>query len=189
MTTPSTRTLGRDDWMTPAAVFEPLHAVWDFTGDACATDATAARRPRYLSPEQDALSTDWDAIGPRVWCNPPYGREIGRWFRRAVEQCAIGAVDCVVMLTFANTDTGYWRDFVANNEHCHAVVLLRPRVRFVRPDGVPAGGAPKGSALLLFGERRRLGRWPLHIYADYSATNWVQLAGLEGFAALLGGTR
>ena len=30
---------------------------------------------------------------------------------------------------------------------------------------------------------------PLHIYADYSATNWVQLAGLEGFAALLGGTR
>ena len=187
MTAPTTRTLGRDDWMTPGEVFDPLHAVWDFTGDACATDSDAARLHRFISPEQDALQTPWNRIGPRVWCNPPYGREIGQWFERAVDQCSQGVVDSVVMLTFGNTDTKYWRDHVASSPHCHHVVFLRPRVRFVRPDGVAAVGAPKGSALIVFGARTRVGRWPLHSYADWSASNWVRLAGLDAMAGALAG--
>ena len=187
MTNPTIRTLGRDDWMTPDEVFRPLHAVFNFTGDACATDSRAARLPRYLSPEEDALVTPWNRIGPRVWCNPPYGREIGRWFERAAEQCSKGIVDTVVMLTFANTDTKYWRDWVASSPECHAVTFLRPRVRFVRPDGVAAVGAPKGSALITFGARERVGRWPVHSYADWSVSNWVQLGALDGLAELLAG--
>jgi phage N-6-adenine-methyltransferase len=187
MTTPTTRTLGRDDWMTPDNVFRPLDAAFQFTGDACATDRKAARVHRFLSPEDDALATPWNRIGPRVWCNPPYGREIGKWFARAVDQCSKGVVDSVVMLTFANTDTKYWRDWVASSPHCHAVVFLRPRVRFVRPDGVAAVGAPKGSALIVFGARTRGDDWPLHCYADWTASNWVQLAGLDLLADVLAG--
>jgi phage N-6-adenine-methyltransferase len=187
MNNPTIRTLGRDDWMTPDEVFRPLHAVFDFTGDACATDRDAARLPRFLSPEEDALATPWNRIGPRVWLNPPYGRQIGDWFARSVDQCSKGTVDSVVMLTFANTDTVYWRDFVASSEHCHAVMFLRPRVRFVRPDGVPAGGAPKGSALIVYSARPRWMRWPFHCYADWSSPGWVERSGLADLAAVVAG--
>ena len=173
--------------MTPDEVFRPLHAVFDFTGDGCATDRAASRLPRFLTPDQDALATPWNRIGPRVWLNPPYGRQIGDWFARAVDQCSKGTVESVVMLTFANTDTTYWRDHVASSEHCHAVVFLRPRVRFVRPDGVAAVGAPKGSALIVYSTRPRWMRWPFHSYADWSRPGWPQRSGLDSLAAVVAG--
>ena len=90
MTAPTTRTLGRDDWTTPWELFEPIHHVARFTGDACATDSRAARCAPFISPEEDALATPWGQLGERVWCNPPYGREIGQWFARVVDQVAAG---------------------------------------------------------------------------------------------------
>jgi hypothetical protein len=49
-----------------------------------------------------------------------------------------------------------------------SVIFLTPRVRFVRPDGEPAAGAPKGSALICYSHRPRPGgsRIP-HAYWDY----------------------
>ena len=183
MTNPTTRTLGKDDWMTPASVFDPLNAVFRFTGDGCATDARASRLPRFISPEEDALSVDWDRIGPTVWLNPPYGRQIKKWFAKTIEQCSLRNVNTVVMLTFANTDTTYWRDYVANSPHCHEVVFLRPRVKFERPDGKGAVGAPKGSAVIVYRSKLRVykpgqGYWPNHCYADFTAPNWVEAARL-----------
>jgi hypothetical protein len=36
MTNPTTRTLGRDDWMTPPEVFNPVNDIVQFDLDACA---------------------------------------------------------------------------------------------------------------------------------------------------------
>ena len=182
MTNPTTRTLGRDDWMTPPEVFEPLHAHFDFTGDACATDERAARLDTWISPEQDALRTDWRVLGDRAWCNPPYGRTIGHWFARVEEMVATSSVQSVVMLTFANTDTRYWAEHVASSAHCHQVVFLRPRVRFDLPGSGVRTGAPKGSALIVYRDRKRAGKWPLHCYADWTADFWVQSSGLAQLA-------
>ena len=188
MTAPTTRTLGRDDWTTPWEVFEPIHHVARFTGDACATDSRAARCAPFISPEEDALITPWGQLGERVWCNPPYGREIGQWFGRVVDQVAAGRVRLVCMLTFANTDTQYWRDHVALSRHCHAVVFLRPRVRFALPgDDQTRAGAPKGSALIVYRSEPRTGRWPVHSYADYRTVDWVSLSGLAGHVSGPGG--
>ena len=177
--TPTTRTLGLDTWMTPSEIFDPVHALFRFTGDACAGSAAEARLPAFISPEQDALSTDWSVVGPRVWCNCPYGRSISAWFHRADAMVRGASVDTVVMLTFANTDTGYWREYVAENEHCHAVVFLHRRVRFVRPDGVKSGAAPKGSALIVYAWHRRATRWPVHLYADATSPESLLSCGLR----------
>tara|TARA_R100000654_G_scaffold2744_9_gene10063 strand:- start:16624 stop:17181 length:558 start_codon:yes stop_codon:yes gene_type:complete len=183
MTNPTIRTLGKDDWMTPTSVFAPLHAIFNFTGDGCATDERASCLSRFISPEEDALSVDWDHIGPRVWLNPPYGRQIKKWFAKTVAQCALKKVDTVVMLTFGNTDTTYWRDYVANAPHCHQVVFLRPRVKFERPDGIGAVGAPKGSAVIVYRSEPRpynhgQGYWPKHTYADYTKKDWIIRSGI-----------
>ena len=40
-------------------------------------------------PETDGLSQSWDR-GGAVFCNPPYGREIGKWVQKAFEEARGG---------------------------------------------------------------------------------------------------
>jgi site-specific DNA-methyltransferase (adenine-specific) len=39
--------------------------------------------------------------------NPPYGRQIGRWVKKAWESAQSGACELVVCLLPARTDTGW----------------------------------------------------------------------------------
>lgn len=163
---PTTRTLGKDDWMTPEAVFRPVHEVCHFDLDACATDADAARLSRFIDPETDALRVRWADRGKRVWCNPPYGRGIDQWLEKAAKACLEGC-DLVTLMINANTDTKYWRTWVADWPHCFAVVFIQPRVKFDRPDGEKAHHAPKGSALVFYTPAKRSGGAPVHRYWNY----------------------
>ena len=150
MSTPTTRTLGLDDWMTPAEVFGPVNQVLEFDLDACATNESCARVPNFISPEQDALQAPW--TGKRVWCNPPYGRGIKHWFERAMRAPQRDGCSTVCLFTYANTDTQYWWDWVHKWSRTHTVVFLTRRVPFVRPDGAKSSVAPKGSALIFVGQ-------------------------------------
>lgn len=71
-----------DEWATPADFFRALDAEFHFTLDACATPENA-KCPKYYTREQDGLAQDWS--GETVWCNPPYGRQIGAWCRKGYE--------------------------------------------------------------------------------------------------------
>jgi len=167
MTTPTTRTLGRDDWTTPPEVFEPVNEVVRFDLDACATDASVARLPQFISPEEDALTVKWSERGSRVWCNPPYGRGIKHWFKKAHQESKY--LEELVMLTYANTDTAYWHEFVAGSRHVWLVVFLAPRVQFVLPGEDKRAGAPKGSALIFYSPVIRSG-FIHHRYWNYRDT-------------------
>lgn len=74
-------------WCTPQDFFDRLNEEFGFVLDAAATDKTA-KCPLYYTPETDGLSQSWDR-GGAVFCNPPYGREIGKWVKKAYEE-AIG---------------------------------------------------------------------------------------------------
>lgn len=69
------------DWCTPQDFFDRLNEEFGFVLDAAATDKTA-KCPLYYTPETDGLSQSWDR-GGAVFCNPPYGREIGKWVKKA----------------------------------------------------------------------------------------------------------
>lgn len=60
--------------------------------DPAATDKTA-KCSLYYTPETDGLSQSWDR-GGAVFCNPPYGREIGKWVQKAFEEARGGVSDC-----------------------------------------------------------------------------------------------
>ena len=170
MTAPTTRTLGLDDWMTPPEVFDKVDHRAEFDLDACATDARCARVGTFISPEEDALTAPWD--GTRVWVNPPYGRDIHRWIRRAAEAPKRDDCELVCLLIYANTETRYWREWVIDCENSHAVVFLSPRVKFVRADGKDAKGAPKGSALVVYRNYPRLRAVPKHVYWNWKIENF-----------------
>ena len=77
-------------WCTPQDFFDKLNAEFGFVLDPAATDKTA-KCSLYYTPETDGLSQSWDR-GGAVFCNPPYGREIGKWVQKAFEEARGGGI-------------------------------------------------------------------------------------------------
>lgn len=75
-------TSNTDQWATPQSFFDTLNAEFNFTLDPCA-DALNAKCAKFYTKEDDGLTKDWD--GERVFCNPPYGKEIGKWVKKCSE--------------------------------------------------------------------------------------------------------
>ena len=69
------------NWCTPQDFFDKLNAEFHFVLDAADTEQTA-KCAKFFTPETDGLSQSWDCGGP-VFCNPPYGRGIAKWVRKA----------------------------------------------------------------------------------------------------------
>ena len=94
------------EWETPQALFEELNRIFGgFTLDPYAT-AENAKCARYFTREDDGLTQPWSG---KVFMNPPYGREIGRWVEKAHWVSLEGAL--VVCLLPARTDTRWWHEY------------------------------------------------------------------------------
>ena len=79
-----------DMWETPQDLFDRLDAIYRFDLDVCAVPENA-KCERYFTPEIDGLKQDWSGT---CWMNPPYGREIGKWVRKAYESVlGVGGYD------------------------------------------------------------------------------------------------
>ena len=76
------------DWCTPQDFFDKLNAEFHFVLDAAATEKSK-KCARCYTPENDGLSQSWD-VGGAVFCNPPYGRQIGAWVKKAYEEAIRG---------------------------------------------------------------------------------------------------
>lgn len=73
--------------------------------------------------------------------NPPYGREIGHWMKKAYESSLTGAV--VVCLVPARTDTKWWHDYAMKGD----IEFIKGRLKF----GDAKNNAPFPSAVVIFG--------------------------------------
>ncbi len=69
-----------DMWATPQELFDELNGEFRFTLDPCATKDNA-KCARFYTKERDGLLESW--VGERVFMNPPYGRVIGEWVKKA----------------------------------------------------------------------------------------------------------
>lgn len=121
------------EWETPAEIFLPLHREFRFTLDPCATSRTA-KVPHYFTEDDNGLERDWH--DHRVFMNPPYGREIYAWTKKAREAADKGAL--VVGLLPASTDLAWWHDDVVAPRA--EVRYLRGRVRFLTAGPYRASG-------------------------------------------------
>lgn len=135
-----------DLWETPLDLFEELDAEFRFTLDVCALPANAKCR-KFFSPAEDSLKQRWTGM---CWMNPPYGRTIGSWVKKAWESAQGGAT--VVCLLPARTDTRWWHEYVA---HASEIRYVRGRLRF----GNAVNSAPFPSAVVVF--RPASDRWTI----------------------------
>ena len=91
-----------NEWSTPIDLYNSLDEIYNFTLDPCATKESA-KCDKFFTIEDDGLKQDWTK--DTVFMNPPYGREIKDWVKKAYEESLKGAT--VVCLIPSRTDTKY----------------------------------------------------------------------------------
>ena len=127
---------GKDEWETPDDFFAELDATFHFDLDACASPHNA-KCSRYFTKNDDALKQRWNGT---VFLNPPYGRKIAAFIRKAYQESLLGST--VVCLVPSRTDTHWWHRYAMFGERFH----LRGRLWF---KGAKAP-APFPSAVVIF---------------------------------------
>ncbi len=126
-----------DAWATPQEVFDELNREFQFTLDPCATKENATCK-KFYTKEDNGLLQSWE--GERVFCNPPYGREIGKWVKKAYEASEGGAT--VVCLLPARTDTKWFHEYCKQGE----IRFIKGRLKF----GEAKNSAPFPSMVVVF---------------------------------------
>lgn len=130
-----------NDWITPEWL---VKALGKFDLDPCAHPGQWYKTAKVMiAPPRDGLDPFW--LG-RVWLNPPYGQQIRKWMSRMADHRN------GIALVPARTEVESWFwPYVWNA--ADAVLFLKGRLYFHRPDGSTAGNAGHGSVLAAYGTR------------------------------------
>ena len=124
------------EWYTPPDILAAVHTFYggDFY-DPCPAQKDHMPRP-------DGLAEDWAAHGNKTFVNPPYGRTIGQWTRKALAYAESSPMYQVILLVPARTDTKWFQPLIQ-----HPICFVAGRLHF---SGATAG-APFPSALVYLG--------------------------------------
>ena len=125
------------EWATPQDFYDKLDQEFGFELDVCSTIENA-KCSKFYTKAEDGLKQEWSGV---CWCNPPYGREIKHWMKKAYESSLKGAT--VVCLIPARTDTQWWHDYVI---HAKEIRYVKGRLKF----GGATNSAPFASIVAVF---------------------------------------
>lgn len=133
-----------DQWSTPQDFFDKLDFEFEFTLDPCA-DEFNHKCNFYYTEKEDGLLCDWG--GNIVFCNPPYGREIGKWVEKAyktyINAWNYKRKTVVVMLVPARTDTKWFHNYIYEKAE---IRFIKGRLKF----GNSKNTAPFPSMVVIF---------------------------------------
>jgi len=131
-------TSNSNEWSTPQDLFNKLDKEFNFNLDPCATKENT-KCLKYYTKSDNGLLKSWD--NKNVFCNPPYGRQIGLWVKKASE--VSGGV--VVMLIPARTDKKYFHNYIYKKKNVE-IRFIKGRLKF----GDSKNSAPFPSMICIF---------------------------------------
>lgn len=134
-----------NNWCTPQKFFDELDSEFHFALDAAANEKSAKCKD-FFTPEQDGLLQSWERSDGAVFCNPPYGREIGKWVKKAWEESQLSKTT-IVLLIPARTDTSYFHDYICGRSE---IRFIRDRLKFTDESGKAYDPAPFPSMLVIY---------------------------------------
>lgn len=139
------------EWETPQYLFDYFNKSlfnFNFTLDVCATPNNTKCK-KFFTKKDNGLNQDWG--NETCWMNPPYGKEIRHWVKKAYESSESGAT--VVCLLPSRTDTTWWHDYCMKAE----IILIKGRINFLKRYIEKSGeaflmntSAPFPSAIVIF---------------------------------------
>ena len=118
-------TSNKEDWETPSAFFNSLNEKYHFKWDLAASSDNA-KCNNYFTRDDNSLKQNWGGLDGNLFVNPPYGRELKLWVKKASETHLKNG-QYLVMLIPARTDTSYWHDHIFNHAE---IEFLRGRLKF-----------------------------------------------------------
>jgi len=139
-----------NEWFTPAHVFEAMNVRFDLDPAHPGGDlANWVPATRVITAANCGLRSPWTRDGlprPFVWLNPPFGARNGLvpWLEKFF------AHGDGVMLTPDRTSAPWWQDYAPKAD---AILFVRRKLRFVRPDGTEGASPAQGTTLLAAGPR------------------------------------
>lgn len=125
------------EWSTPQDLFDKLNSKYKFTLDPCSTDENA-KCEKHFTIGENGLSRDWSK--DVTFMNPPYGRQIYAWVKKAYETAIEGGA--VVCLLPARTDTKWFHEFCTKGN----IEFIKGRLKF----GGQKNPAPFPSMIVIF---------------------------------------
>ncbi|MFU0834046.1 MAG: phage N-6-adenine-methyltransferase [Lactiplantibacillus plantarum] len=137
-------TSNKEDWETPQDFYDRLNAKYHFEWDLAASDDNA-KCSCYFTRDDNSLEQDWEGLSGNLFLNPPYGRELKLWVKKAATT-GLKDKQNLVMLIPSRTDTSYWHDYIFNHAE---IKFLRGRLKF-EVDGVSGDSAPFPSAVVIY---------------------------------------
>lgn len=127
-------------WATPQSFFDSVNEIYNFSLDVCATSENT-KCVNYFSPDVDGLSQKWSGV---CWMNPPYGRGISKWIKKASDETTKG--NCIVVaLLPARTDTKWFHNYIYKKDSI-SIEFIKGRLKF----GGAKNAAPFPSMLVIF---------------------------------------
>jgi len=143
-----------NEWETPQAFYDSLNKEFNFTLDPCCQEYNH-KTDKYYTPDDDGLKKSWE--GETVFCNPPYGKEIGTWVKKCYEESKKPNT-IVVMLIPSRTDTKWFHKYIYNKAE---IRFLQGRLKFINrllPSWNPEGNfklqsAPFPSMVVVFNSK------------------------------------
>ena len=131
-----------NEWETPQDLFVHYNKLFKFNLDVCASSANN-KCIRYFSKSDNGLGRTWSRCN---WMNPPYGRQIILWVKKAYEESLSG--NTTVCLLPARTDTRWWHDYVLKAD---SIYFIKGRLKFKQNKKEPRCTAPFPSCIVIFG--------------------------------------
>ena len=130
------------EWETPQPIFDFVDKIYHFNLDVCALPENA-KCAAYYTPEDDGLKQTWEGV---CWMNPPYGRDIAKWMKKAYETAEYHQ-GTVVALVHARTDTKWWHDYAMKATY---IIFIKGRLKF----GNAEASCPFPSCFVIFEKGR-----------------------------------
>lgn len=130
---------GKDDWETPAWLFEYFNTKYNFGLDAAASLDNALCK-KYFTEEDDALKQSWRGYG-NVFVNPPYSLN-QKFIEKIIDE--LDGIFTVCALVPSRTDTRWFHDLVLNL--VDEIWFIRGRLKFSNSEN----SAPFPSCVLIF---------------------------------------
>ena len=133
------------EWYTPQYLLQRVYKVFPVSLDPCSNDKQTVNAEIHYTKEVDGLSMPWCGC---VFMNPPYGREIGKWVTKFLEEWNNGNVQNAILLVPVKTDTNWWYKL---SEYLSCWCAIYGRVKFVSPlTGKQTTTGTFASAMILF---------------------------------------
>ncbi len=125
-------TSASEHWATPKELYDSLNKEFHFNDDPCPLRGIGG------------LDRNW---GETVFMNPPYGKGITKWIKRAYEESLLGKT--VVCLLPSRTDTKWFHEIILPN--AKEIRFIKGRLKF----GGSKNNAPFPSAIVIFGKEAK----------------------------------